>query len=77
VLVDWGWQGKAAFLDMIELQVDRGTGWQLLAYDTTPRYTDTASVPASPAKWKYRAIYRVGDDRVGQWSPEVSVPVGG
>ena len=25
---------------------------------------------ASPAKWKYRAIYRVDDQRVGQWSPE-------
>jgi hypothetical protein len=32
--------------------------------------------PATPAKWTYRAIYRVNDQRVGQWSPTVSVMVG-
>jgi hypothetical protein len=28
-------------------------------------------------KWTYRAIYRLGDNRVGQWSKPVSVTVGG
>ncbi len=70
----WGWQGNSAFLDMIEVQVDRGTGFVLLAMDTTPNYTDTF-VPTAPAKWTYRGIYRVGDGRVGQWSNEVSINV--
>jgi hypothetical protein len=78
VLIGWGWQGFSAFLDMLEIQVDRndGKGWVFLTYDTTPNYTDTALLPATPTKWKYRAIYRVGDAQVGQWSNEVSVTVG-
>lgn len=77
VLVRWGWQGFADFLDMIELQVDRGTGagFVPLAYDTTPNYLDTASAPAVAAKWTYKAIFRVGDQRVGQWSDPASINV--
>ena len=73
----WGWGGNGKYLDQIELQVDRGTGWELLVIDTTPGYTDTAPQPATPAKWKYRGIYRVGEQRVGQWSAEQSINVGG
>ena len=78
VTVNWGWQGQSQFLDLCELQVDRGTGqgFVMLAYDTTPGYTDTAPFPATATKWTYRAIYRVGDARVGQWSNPVSVMVG-
>ena len=76
-LVGWGWGGHSQFLDLCEIQVDRGTGWQLLAMDTTPGYTDTAPFPATPAKWKYRAIYRVGDAQVGVWSGVVEITVGG
>jgi hypothetical protein len=74
VNIRWGWQGNSAFLDLIELQVDRGTGFVLLAMDTTPNYTDTF-VPTAAAKWTYRGIYRVGDNRVCQWSNEVSINV--
>jgi hypothetical protein len=77
VTVGWGWQARKAFLDMIELQVNRGAGWQMLAFDTTPGYVDTEPIPATPTKWEYRGIYRVGDQRVGQWSAEVNVIVGG
>jgi hypothetical protein len=76
VLVRWGWQGKSAFLDMCEIEVDRGDGFKLLAFDTTPNYLDT-TVPTTAAKWTYRAIYRVGDARVGQWSAPVSIAVAG
>ena len=38
---------------------------------------DTTPLPATAAKWKYRAIYRVADARVGVWSDEVSITVGG
>jgi len=75
--VGWGWDGHSAFLDMLELQVDRGSGWTMLAFDTTPNYTDTAPLPATPTKWKYRAIYRVDDHQVGVWSNEVCITVGG
>lgn len=79
VNVAWGWGGNGDFLDMIELQVDRGDGqgWKPLAYDTTPGYTDTLAQPATLTKWKYRGIYRVGDQQVGQWSAEQSITVGG
>jgi hypothetical protein len=79
VEIDWGWGGQGEFLDLCEIQVERGagTGFVLLTYDTTPGYTDTAPFPATPTKWTYRAIYRVGDQQVGQWSKPVSVTVGG
>ena len=78
VIVKWGWQGHRAFIDLCELQVDRGDGhgFVLLAYDTTPGYTDTAPFPATPVKWKYRAIYRKADAQVGVWSDEVAITVG-
>jgi hypothetical protein len=77
VRIDWGWQGHGNVLDMIEIQVDRGVGFALLTYDTTPGYIDTTPLPATPVKWTYKAIYRVGDSQVGQWSPEISLSVGG
>ena len=75
--ITWGWGGNGAFLDMLEIQVDRGSGYALLAFDTTPNYTDTAPFPAAPAKWKYKAIYHAGDQQVGHWSAEASVMLGG
>lgn len=78
VFVNWGWQGYAAFLDQCELQVDRadGKGFVLLAIDTTPGYIDTQAFPTAATKWTYQAIYRVADNRVGQWSNAVSIAVG-
>lgn len=75
--VDIGWTKQG--MDGIEIQVDRGTGFVFLAIDTIPGYTDTAPLPAAgqSALWKYKAIYRHGDDRVGQWSDVVSIPVAG
>jgi hypothetical protein len=77
VNVKWGWGGNSAFLDLCELQVDRGDGkgFGLLAFDTTPGYTDTQPFPTAPATWIYRAIYRVDDNQVGVWSNPVSVTV--
>ena len=48
-----------------------------LNIDTTPGYTDSHPQPATPTVWKYRGIFRVGDQQVGQWTAEVSVAVGG
>jgi hypothetical protein len=77
VNVKWGWGGNRAWLDICEIQVDRndGKGFGLLAFDTTPGYTDTQPFPAAPAIWTYRAIYRVGDSQTGVWSLPVSVTV--
>jgi len=77
VRLDWSFGKYRKFLTMVEIQVDRGSGWQMLAFDTTPGYDDTFAQPATVAMWKYRMIFRVEDERVGQWSAEVSVRVGG
>lgn len=78
VEIPWGWQGYSTDLDSIEIQVDRGDGkgFGMLTIDTTVGYTDTAPFPATVTQWTYRAIYRLGDDRVGQWSDEISINVG-
>ena len=77
--VDWGWGGNGQFLDQCELVVDRSDtkGEVFLAIDSTPGYLDTFQLPATPTKWTYRAIYRVGDSRVGVWSKPVTIVVGG
>jgi hypothetical protein len=70
---------RAALVSGCEIQVDRGggSGFVLLAYDSTPGYPDTEPFPAAPKKWTYRAIYRVDDLAVGQSSNPVSLTVGG
>lgn len=75
----WGWEGYSDWLDACEIEVDRGDtqGWRNLIFDTDPNFTDAAAHPSTLTKWKYRAIYRVGESRVGQWSAEASVTVGG
>ena len=77
VELGWDWGGNGAYLDMCELQVDRndGKGRVVLAYDTTPGYNDTQPFPATPTKWTYWAIYRVGDAQVGLWSKPVTITV--
>ncbi|MES2706903.1 MAG: hypothetical protein V4726_09910 [Verrucomicrobiota bacterium] len=79
VKITWSWQGWSTFLDLLEITVDRsdGKGFVPLAFDTTPNYEDTAPYPATPVKWSYKAIYRVADHQVGQWSAPISVTVGG
>ena len=69
----WGWQGQRAFLHSLEIEVDRGSGFQFLTIDTTPNYTDTTALPATAQKWTYRAIFRDGEGRDGQWSALVSI----
>ncbi len=54
-----------------------GGGFDFLTQDTTPGYNDTTPHPATPAKWTYRAIFRVNDAQVGLWSASMSTYVGG
>jgi hypothetical protein len=72
VEVQWA-KGDA---DSIRIEVDRGSGsWQFLSIDSVPHYTDTTPVTAANT-WKYRAIYIVSDEPVGQWSDVVGIVVG-
>jgi len=77
--VDISWLKQG--MDGLELWVDRGDGkgFGFLAIDTIPNYTDTAAMPAAgqSALWKYKGIYLQADQRVGQWSDIVSIPVAG
>lgn len=63
----------------LEIEVNRGAGWEYLATDTIPDYTDGHPLPPSgqTAVWTYRAIYRLGDEQHGQWSNPVSFSVAG
>lgn len=80
---------KKSTADAIRIECDRGTGaspsalaapapspaWQLVGIDTQPDFTDTTPITA-PAVWKYRAIYLIKDEPVGQWSDVASITVG-
>jgi len=71
---DWAKAG----MDALEIEADRGAGFALLTIDTQPGYLDTAPLPAAAtALWRYRAIYRLKDERVGQWSEVLEVAVKG
>ena len=62
--------------DALYIETDKGTGtWAFLSVDTVPHYTDTTPI-AGHATWKYRAIYLMADERVGQWSDVASIAVG-
>ncbi len=65
--------------DAIEIWADRsdGQGFRLTTITSSVDYTDTSARPATGAVWKYKAIYRLRDAQVGEWSGEVSVAVGG
>lgn len=76
VEIDWIWGGLRRQVDAIEIHVDRGDGvWQLLTIDSRPGYVDTEPF-AGPAKWKYKAIWREDDQRVGLWSDVAEIRVG-
>ena len=68
-------KGKAAAL---EIWVNRGDGdnFVFLTINTEPNTTDTYQLPGTSAIWKYKAIYLLHDEQVGQWSNVISVTVG-
>jgi hypothetical protein len=78
VRVGWIFGGLSRQLDSCEILVDRGdgSGFGFLTISVTPGFTDPTPLPATPAKWTYKAMYRVGDSRVGQWSAPASIHVG-
>jgi len=70
-------KGKASAL---EIWVDRtdNNNFVLLAVNNEPNTNDTTPLPpaGSSAVWKYKAIYRLHDEPVGQWSNVISIAVG-
>lgn len=54
---------------------DKGFG--LFTIASSPRVADTTPLPASPVNWKYKAIYRMKDEQIGNWSDVVTIAVGG
>ena len=67
-------------LSAVEIFVQRnGSAYERLDISTTSEFTDLHALPApgQTALWKYKAIFRVDNQQVGQFSDEVSVVVGG
>ena len=60
--------------DALRIETDPGTGWQFLAVDTVPHYQDNTPI-TGPALRKYRAMYLLEDQLVGQWSDVASITV--
>ncbi len=75
-VIAWA-KGNASAL---EIWVDRtdNNNFVLLAVNTEPNTNDTTPLPpaGSSAVWKYKAIYRLHDEPVGQWSDVISIAVG-
>jgi len=64
----------------LEIHVKRSDGqFEFLAFEFSDSYKDMFTLPApgQTAIWKYKAVYRLKGEQVGQWSDEVSVVVGG
>ncbi len=75
--VRWGWQGWRKKVNALDLEVDRldGRGFLPLLTDPNPNAVDPEPLPETPQRWRYRAMYRKDDRRVGQWSDVVEVVV--
>ena len=52
-------------------------GRKFLAIDTQPNYLDNSPLPpvGTSAIWKYKAVYILHDEEVGEYSDEVSITV--
>ncbi len=63
----------------IDLYVDRELNgkYEYLANDFQPNYVDTYPLPegVSSAVWRYKGVYRIGDEQVGQYSNPILITV--
>lgn len=64
--------------EALEIWVEReaGSGFSFFAISTIPQLTDPSPRPVTGAQWRYKAIYRLDNKPVGQWSEVHSVAVG-
>ena len=61
--------------DILEIHVNRGAGFRILALCTFGGAIDITPFPSVPVIWSYKAIYRVDGVRVGHWSDLLSLQV--
>lgn len=63
----------------VEIWKDSGNGFAKLDRDIKPDYIDKTDLPkaGTTALWKYKMIYLMDDEPIGNWSDEVSVTVFG
>ena len=75
VNLDWLKQGY----DGILIEKDSGSGFVFLDKDSRPNFVDKSPMPAAgeSALWRYRAMYLINDERVGNWSDIATISVGG
>ena len=72
-------RGTLLGFDALEVHVDRGNGFALFDVSTGAPLADRHPLPppGQSLLWTYRAILREDNQRVGQWSKSVTVPVVG
>ena len=66
--------------DALLIEADYGTGsFSLVTIQMSTRFEDSAPLPSpgTVVLWKYRAIYRIRDAQVGQWSKVLEISVKG
>lgn len=66
--------------DALLIEADYGTGsFGLVTIQMTTSFEDSTPLPlpGNVALWKYRAIYRIRDAQVGQWSKVLEISVKG
>jgi hypothetical protein len=66
--------------DALVIEADYGTGtFSVVGIQMSTHFEDSAPLPppGTVALWKYRAIYRIRDNQVGQWSKVLEVSVKG
>ncbi len=83
IVLKAGTAGRSAFgwklndMDGLNVYKDEGTGtFRFYARDNHPDYEDTAPLPANPVRHRYKFIYVLNDEEVGQFSDVITVNVG-
>lgn len=70
---------KGPFADSIDLYVDRqlDDNYEYLTNDSEPDYIDTYPIPqdAASAVYRYKGIFRIDDEQVGQYSDPITITV--
>lgn len=69
------WQKMGS--DRLNIYADygEGKGFALISTISRRQFVDATALPANPIKWKYKAIFVINDEEVGQFSDEVFATV--
>ena len=75
VILEWKKYSYAG----IVIEKDSGNGFTVLDKDINPNFTDNTAMPpqGQSALWRYRAMYFLKDERIGDWSDIVTIAVTG